>query len=155
MAPKAKSSKSSPSQSALSPTLQKLFVGAAGLMFVMQVVQNVYYLTQQMPENDNFSAYFSWFFGIGIVVLTWFIVYLSRNNHTMNLRTVFDVTLVTVSTIMVTAGLGWLTSFVQLPFVKDSYDVQWYVAMYQALPFAVALPLLVIVIRRLRAAKQW
>ena len=139
----------------LSPTLQRFFVGSVGFMFVMQIVQNCYYISQQYRDNENLSSFMGWFIGTAIAALLWFVVYLTRRNRTLNLRTIFDVTLVTVTTIMVTISLGWIVSFVQLPFAKDMYDIQWYVALYQALPFIVAVPLLVIVIRRLRAAKQW
>jgi hypothetical protein len=146
--------KSSTRSSSVVPTLQKLFVGAAGLAFVMQIVQNAYYMALQMPENDNFSAYIIWFIGTMIIAFIWLVIYLSRRNRALTLSSVFDVTLVTFSAGLIMMSLSWLTSFIQLPYkMLDNMSV--YVSMYQALPLIVTIPLLVIVLRRLRATKQW
>lgn len=145
------------STNTISPVLQKLFVGAAGLMFGMQIVQNVYYMLQQLPNNDNFSAYYIWFLGTFVVMSIWLVIYLSRRNRTLSLTTLFEVTLTTVSVGMITMGIGWLTSFIQLPLVSskmlDGFSL--YYAFDIALPVMITIPLLVVVIRRLRAAKQW
>ena len=145
------------STNTISPVLQKLFVGAAGLMFGMQIVQNVYYMLQQMPNNDNFSAYYIWFLGTFVVMSIWLVIYLSRRNRKLSLTTLFEVTLTTVSVGMITMGIGWLTSFIQLPLVSskmlDGFSL--YYAFDIALPVMITIPLLVVVIRRLRAAKQW
>ncbi len=143
--------------STISPVLQKLFVGAAGLMFVMQIVQNAYYMLQQLPDNDNFSAYYIWFLGTFIVMLIWLVIYLTRRNRTLSLPTLFEVTLVTVSVSMTMVGVGWLMSFLQLPLVSNKMldDFSLYYALDIALPLMVTIPPLVIIIRRLRAQKQW
>lgn len=145
------------STNTISPVLQKLFVGAAGLMFGMQIVQNVYYMLQQMPNNDNFSAYYIWFLGTFVVMSIWLVIYLSRRNRKLSLTTLFEVTLTTVSVGMITMGIGWLTSFIQLPLVSskmlDGFSL--YYAFDIALPVMITIPLLVVVIRRLRAARQW
>ena len=120
----------------------------------MQIVQNAYYMALQMPENDNFSAYIIWFIGTMIIAFIWLVVYLSRRNRALTLSSVFDVTLVTFSAGLIMMSLSWLTSFIQLPYkMLDNMSV--YVSMYQALPLIVTIPLLVIVLRRLRATKQW
>jgi cobalamin synthase len=145
------------STNTISPVLQKLFVGAAGLMFGMQIVQNVYYMLQQLPNNDNFSAYYVWFLGTFVIMSIWLVIYLSRRNRKPSLTTLFEVTLTTVSVSMITMGIGWLTSYIQLPLVSskmlDGFSL--YYAFDIALPVMITIPLLVVVIRRLRAARQW
>lgn len=140
-----------------SPVLQKLFVGAAGLMFVMQIVQNTYYMLQQLPYNDNFSAYYVWFLSTFIAMFVWLVVYLTRRNRALSLPTLFEVTLVTTAVSMICVGIGWLTNFIQLPFGLDkmSNNFSVYIALYQALPLMITIPLLVVIIRRLRAQRQW
>ena len=126
-------------------------------MFGMQIVQNVYYMLQQLPNNDNFSAYYVWFLGTFVIMSIWLVIYLSRRNRKPSLTTLFEVTLTTVSVSMITMGIGWLTSYIQLPLVSskmlDGFSL--YYAFDIALPVMITIPLLVVVIRRLRAARQW
>ncbi len=149
--------KSSARSSSVVPTLQKLFVGAAGLAFVMQIVQNAYYMSMQMQEDISYGSYATWFLGTMIIAFVWLVVYLSRRKRTLTLSAVFDVTLVTFSAVLIMMSLGWLTSFIELPFsyTKTLDDMSLYVSLYQMLPFVVTIPLLVIVLLRLRATKQW
>lgn len=153
-----KSSTSSAPSSAnqLSPVLQKFFVGSALVAFVSQIVQTIYSISLQYPNNQNLSSYVWWFIGITITMFIALVAYLSRRQRALTLRTVFDVVLVTLSVELLIMGLGWLTNFVQLPFVKmTDTNFSWFIAFYQGLPLIVTVPLLVIVIRRLRQQKQW
>ena len=138
------------STNTISPVLQKLFRRRSGLMFGMQIVQNVYYMLQQMPNNDNFSAYYIWFWAHSLSCLSgWSST--CRRNRKLSLTTLFEVTLTTISVGMITIGIGWLTSFIQLPLVSskmlDGFSL--YYAFDIALPVMITIPLLVVVIRRL------
>ena len=141
--PKKTPAKSTSSATSLSPILQKLFVGSVGLLFVMQVVQSCYYLSQQLPYNPNVSSYVMWFVGVVIAMTIWLVVYLSRRTRTLTLRTVFDVTLVSLSAILIATSLGWFVTLMQLPYGDVPQDLQFYIALYQALPFAFTVPLLI------------
>ena len=142
------------------PTLlQKIFVGSLALMFVMTIAQNAYYMAAQLPSNPNLSSFLPWFLSIIIVMFVWVVVYLTRRDRSWSLRTVFEVSLLTISAVLIATGLSWLMMFVQLPMnfiAPDARDgLMWWMAIYTSLPFAVTIPLLVIAIRRLGATNQW
>ena len=148
--------KKSTQSNTVSPILQKLFVGSALLVLVAQVVQTLYFMSLQYTSNQNFSAYSWWFTGIGIIAVMALGIYFSRRQRELSLRTMFDVSIVVMSFLMIAMSVSWLTMFVSLSsFDADgARNVSADLAIY-ALPFVVVIPLIAVVIRRLRAAKQW
>jgi hypothetical protein len=148
--------KKSTQSNTVSPILQKLFVGSALLVLVAQVVQTLYFMSLQYTSNQNFSAYSWWFTGIGIIAVMALGIYFSRRQRGLSLRTMFDVSIVVMSFLMIAMSVSWLTVLMQLsPFGRDgSLNLAVDLAIYVA-PFVVAVPVIVVVIRRLRAAKQW
>ncbi len=142
--------KQKPKHSAM---LQKYFLVGAGLMFVMQIVQSIYYISIQLPENPNLNAYFSWFIGYMLVIVLWVVLYSTRSNRALSLTTLFEVTLLTLTVVMITLALGWLTMFIPVSYSNDNF--YWLTTLWVALPLMVVTPWLVIIVRRLRASKQW
>jgi uncharacterized membrane protein len=113
-------------------------------------------MSLQYTSNQNFSAYSWWFTGIGIIAVMALGIYFSRRQRGLSLRTMFDVSIVVMSFLMIAMSVSWLTVLMQLsPFGRDgSLNLAVDLAIYVA-PFVVAVPVIVVVIRRLRAAKQW
>lgn len=149
--------KKSTQSNTVSPILQKLFVGSALLVLVAQVVQTLYFMSLQYTSNQNFSAYSWWFTGIGIIAVMALGIYFSRRQRGLSLRTMFDVSIVVMSFLMIAMSVGWLTSFVPFAFAGDDprQNMILFQVIYMGLPFVIVVPLIVVVIRRLRAAKQW
>ena len=133
--------------------LQGLFIGASVMLLVMQIIQTGYYISLQVPDNANFSAYFSWLSGLFVIVGVWLALYATRRKRTPVLHTVFDVTLVTISASMLVMAISWLSFMMPLSYNDENF--YWLSTLQIALPWVVVLPLLIIVIRRLRATKQW
>ncbi len=142
-------------QSTISPTLQKFFAGSIITGFGLQVIQTIYYVVQQYPDNQNFSGLIPWAIGIIIPLFVWFVLYLSRTKRTMTLQTIFETTLVATGAGFLAIGIGWLTSFFYMYLPFNERNFQWISALYSSLPFIIVIPLLVIMISRLRRAKQW
>lgn len=137
--------------------LRKTFVAGALFMVSMQTFQTGYYMVMQYQTNPNFSAFVWWFVGFGILLLLTAIVYLSRRNRRLTLDTVFETALVVSSVSFLSLSVTWLTMMLPLPFYPMGGDagIALLNTLDQALPFMIILPLLVIILRRLRATKQW
>ena len=150
-----KSSHKASSVSAISSTFQKLFVVSALLAFVMQILQTFYYMSLQYPQNDNFSAYASWWTGLGFILLIVLVLFATRTDRSLSLRTAFEVTLMTTIVIYLSTAIGWLTMLLPYPFAPETIGMSLVAAFYFSLPFMILLPVLLITIIRLRSAKQW
>lgn len=142
-----------------SPLLQWFFLIAVVITVVMQIAQAIYMLIQQSANGPiDFGTYFSWFLGIGISALIWVALYLTRRNRTPSVKTLFEVTLLTFSAVLLATGLSWLTTFIPLRFASGanlSQLMMIWSALYTGLPLIITIPALVYVILRLRDAKQW
>jgi len=140
---------------ARTPLLQKTFVWTAGVSFVLQLLQSIYDFTQYPPGQQDPGMFISVFMGTAILVFVWFVLYLSRRDQALSYQTVFDVTLVTLSVAMIMLALGWLTTFLQLPYARLLGTTSSFMVLYISLPLIATIPPLVIIIRRLRRAHQW
>lgn len=137
--------------------IKRFLVLSAVFALCMQVVQTVYFMWLQSSTNNNFSAYVWWFISIVILVGIITIVYLSRRNRKLTLDTLFDVAVVSLSIVLLSAGVSWL--MMMLPGYTFGINMEkyfaWYIALQQALPLMVLAPVVVVLLRRLRQTKQW
>ncbi len=147
--------KAKPSSDSISPTLQKLFVGASLLAFVMQIIQSAYFAIMQYNNNPNLSGFMGYYVGIALMLFVIIALYFSKKHKAVTLKNAFDLSVIAVSTVLFSTALSWLTMFVPFPVEKVTESFYWFVVAYQLLPLIVTLPLLVIAIRRLRAQNQW
>lgn len=137
--------------------MKRFLVLSAVFALCMQVVQTVYFMWLQSSTNNNFSAYVWWFISIVILVGIITVVYLSRRNRKLTLDTLFDVAVVSLSIVLLSAGVSWL--MMMLPGYTFGINMEkyfaWYIALQQALPLMVLAPVVVVLLRRLRQTKQW
>lgn len=142
--------KSTHSSTATPLLLQRLFLFATAAAVVAQAIQIFTMIAQQWPHNQNLSAFAWWVISQAFVLGTWLILWVTRRNRDASLKTLFDTTLFTACILMLTTSVGvivWL-----LP-INISFEN--YVFFTTALPFVITVPLAVVAIMRLRAAKQW
>ena len=145
-----------PNATRQSDILKKLFIGSALFAFVANIAQSIYFVAMQYPDNPNLSAHVTWFIGILFMMLVVAILYVSKKDRTMNVNNVFDITVMTTVIMYATYGIG--TIFMSLPYplpdgtFGDPYLIS---VLYMTFPLIVAIPLLVIAILLMRAAKQW
>lgn len=135
-------------------TLQTFFIWSVAVAFFGQVAQTVYFM--QLNNNAEYSLW-SWFFGVGIVLALWLVLFLSRSKPNFGTQTLFDVTLLTTATLLLSYSIGWLvTSFIPLNVQSDpSSFVIMTTALYQGLPLLLVAPIVFMIVRRLRTTKQW
>lgn len=145
---KAKSTHSSPATPLL---LQRLFLFAAAAAVVAQAIQIFTMIAQQWPHNHNLSAFAWWVISQAFVLGTWLILWVTRRNRDASLKTLFDTTLFTACILMLALAIGMLTWILPMPWIAPEGSLFF----TTALPFAVTIPLTVIIIMRLRAAHQW
>ena len=136
-------------------TLQKIFLTVFAFAFVMQIIQNIYYFNLSQPHSSGTAAIVSWFLSTILAAFVWFVIYLTRRNRTLSIQTLFEVTLLALSTLAIVISLGWLTTFIQMSLTISHDQPALAQSLYFGLPFMVTLPLLVIIIHRLRRSNQW
>jgi hypothetical protein len=137
-------------------TLQTFFIWSVAAVFLAQVVQTIYYIN--LNANNAESGLWFWFFGIGVVLAIWLILLLSRSKPDLSTQTLFEVSVLTTATFLLTNSIGWfVTTFTPVQSLLNDTTSPMLVAsvLYQGLPLFIVLPILYIVVRRLRATKQW
>jgi drug/metabolite transporter (DMT)-like permease len=143
-------------ESAITPLVQKVFVGAAISAVAMQFVQLFYFVIQQYPYNKNFSGYISWFTGLASVLVIIAIVYASRTKRTLSLRTLYEVSLMSMSVVLVATVVSTLLLLMPLySYISNNSQIFVYGLIYQGVPLLVALVATYFVARQLRRTKQW
>ncbi len=147
--------KAKPSSDSVSPNLQKFFVAASVLALAMQSVQSAYTIILQYNNNQNLSGFMGYYVSIALMLFVIIALYFSKRQRAVTLKNAFDLSIMAVGVVLISSALSWLTMFIPFPVPKVSGSIYWFIATYQLLPLIVTLPLLVVVIRRLRAQDQW
>lgn len=136
--------------------LKKLFIGSAIFAFVTGIVQGVYFVAMQYPDNPNLSAHAWWFIGTLFTLLVVTILYFSKKDRKLNVDNVFAITVMTTVLIYIAYGIGTLSVMLPYPLPDGTLGDPYLISvLYTAFPLLVTLPLLVILILRMRATKQW
>jgi hypothetical protein len=143
------------SSNTISPTLQKFFVSASVLAFAAQFIQSAYLSLMQYEHNLDNGGFIGFYFGVVLLTVLVLGLYMSKKHREISLKTIFDVSVMTVGVVLFGSALGWITSQFAIPPSNELGGMYWFFFVYQLLPLLITAPLLVIVIRRLRIAGQW
>ena len=137
-------------------TLQVVFLAGVFGLFLAQAIQTGMQIISQLPTNQNLSGFMWWLVpGFALPLLMVLVAILAKRDRSLNIRNMFEVTLLVVSVSLIGSLISAITSTITMNAHLVLNDYLPYFILYTGIPTVTSIVTFVILLAVLRRKKQW